>query len=377
VSPVAVDVPVDYRRRLRSGVGVGEFSDRAVEPAQAFTNTGLLFEHPGSRDYDPREHIAQHPDTPERIDSIDAALAAVDWLGWERRVAPMVTRAELEAVHDADLVDMIKQLVAGGGGSIDDDTYVDAAGYRAARHASGAACAMVRALMAGEARVGFAAVRPAGHHAERSRAMGFCLFNNIAVAAQLAIAELGVRRVFILDWDVHHGNGTAEIFRRRDDVLYASIHQAGIFPGGGALADSGSGPGFGYTINLPVHAGADGATWLSLLEHVVLPAASDFRPELVLISAGFDAHRDDPLADCRLNSHDFALMASHVRDLARRVGAPVGAVLEGGYHLPSLGASVISMMRALVADGEAQSVAPEFAYTPRAASYVGQHWDLC
>jgi hypothetical protein len=236
---------------------------------------------------------------------------------------------------------------------------------------------MVRALVDGEAGVGFAAVRPAGHHAERSRAMGFCLFNNVAVAAQLAIAELGVRRVLILDWDVHHGNGTAEIFRRRDDVLFASIHQAGIFPGGGALADAGSGPGFGYTINLPVPAGADGATWLSLLEHVVLPAASVFCPELVLISAGFDAHRDDPLADCQLDSDDFAHMTCHVRDFAHRVGAPVGAVLEGGYHLPSLSAGVISMMRALVGHGEAQSAAPEFAFTPRAASYVGQHWDLC
>jgi hypothetical protein len=116
--------------------------------------------------------------------------------------------------------------------------------------------------------------------------MGFCLFNNVAVAAQLAIADLGVRRVFILDWDVHHGNGTAEIFRRRDDVLFASIHQAGIFPGGGALADAGSGPGFGYTINLPVHAGADGAAWLPLLEHVVLPVARVFGPELVLIWPG-------------------------------------------------------------------------------------------
>ena len=346
----------------------------------AVVDTGLLFEHPSSHEHDPSLLLAEHPDKPGRMAAIDLALAAhggLDGLGWERRLAPAATRAELEGVHDPALIDMVHGLCAAGGGCIDEDTYVNASSNRAALHASGAACAMVRALVAGEARVGFAAVRPAGHHAERSRAMGFCLFNNIAVAAQLAIAELGVRRVFILDWDVHYGNGTAEIFRRRDDVLYASIHQAGIFPGGGALADSGSGPGFGYTINLPVHAGADGASWLSLLEHVVLPAASDFRPELVLISAGFDAHRDDPLADCRLDSHDFALMASHVRDLARRVGAPVGAVLEGGYHLPSLAASVISTMRALVADGEAQSAAPEFAYTPRAASYVGQHWDLC
>ena len=133
MSPVAVDVPVDDRRRRRSAVGAGEFGDRAVESAPAIAGPGLLFEHPGSRDYDPRGQIAEHPDTPERIDAIDGALAAVDWLGWERRVAPMATRAELEAVHDARLVDMIERLVAGGGGLIDADTHVDAAGYRAAR----------------------------------------------------------------------------------------------------------------------------------------------------------------------------------------------------------------------------------------------------
>jgi acetoin utilization deacetylase AcuC-like enzyme len=376
VSPVAGDVRVDYRRRSRSAVGVGEFGDLAVESAQAIAHTGLLFEHPGSRDYDPRGQIAEHPDTPERIDAIDAALAVVDWLGWERRVAPMATRAELEAVHDADLVDMIEQLVAGGGGLIDADTHVDAAGYRAARHASGAACAMVRALMAGEARIAFAALRPSGHHAERSRAMGFCLFNNIAVAAQLAIDQLGVRRVFILDWDVHHGNGTAEIFRRRDDVLYASIHQANTFPGSGPQRDAGSGAGLGYTINLPVPAGSDGERWVSLLEHVVLPAAIAFRPELVLISAGFDAHRADPLGGCQLESSDFARMARHVRDLAQHTHAPIGAVLEGGYDPPALADSVIATMRALGEHDAAESIAPDLIYTRQAASYVGHHWEL-
>ena len=376
MSPVAGDVRVDYRRRSRSAVGVGEFGDLAVESAQAIAHTGLLFEHPGSRDFDPRGQIAEHPDTPERIDAIDAALAVVDWLGWERRVAPMATRAELEAVHDADLVDMIEQLVAGGGGLIDADTHVDAAGYRAARHASGAACAMVRALMAGEARIAFAALRPSGHHAKRSRAMGFCLFNNIAVAAQLAIDQLGVRRVFILDWDVHHGNGTAEIFRRRDDVLYASIHQANTYPHSGPLRDAGSGGGLGYTINLPVPAGSDGERWVSLLEHVVIPAATAFRPELVLISAGFDAHRADPLGGCQLESSDFARMARHVRDLAQHTHAPIGAVLEGGYDPQALAESVIATMRALGEDDAAESIAPDLIYTRQAASYVGHHWEL-
>ena len=206
--------------------------------------------------------------------------------------------------------------------------------------------------------------------------MGFCLLNNIAVAAQLAIDRLGVQRVFILDWDVHHGNGTAEIFRRRDDVLYASIHQGNAYPHSGPLRDAGSGAGMGYTINLPVPAGADGELWLSLLEHVVLPAATAFRPQLVLISAGFDAHRADPLGGCLLETSDFARMARHVGDLAALTGAPIGAVLEGGYDPPALAESVIATMRALSADDAAESIAPDLIYTRRAASYVGHHWEL-
>jgi acetoin utilization deacetylase AcuC-like enzyme len=271
---------------------------------------------------------------------------------------------------------MLERVVACGGGPIDADTQVDAATYRAARHACGLACAMVRALIAGEAPVAFAALRPSGHHAERSRAMGFCLFNNIAVAAQLAIDQLGVRRVFILDWDVHHGNGTAEIFRRRSDVLFASIHQENTFPHSGRLRDAGSDAGLGYTINLPVPAGSDGELWVSLLEHVVMPAAAAFRPELVLISAGFDAHRADPLGGCRLESCDFARMARLVRDLAQHANAPIGVVLEGGYHPPSLAESVVATLRALAGDELAESIAPDRIYTRQAASYVGHHWDL-
>ena len=160
--------------------------------------------------------------------------------------------------------------------------------------------------MAGEATLGFCGVRPSGHHAEPDRAMGFCLFNNVALAAELAIRELGARRVFIFDWDVHHGNGTAEAFRRRRDVLFASIHQSGIYPGTGSAADVGSGEGEGYTINLPVPGGSEEEVWLSLTEHIVLPVAEAFAPDLVLISAGFDAHREDPLAGCLLETSSFA-----------------------------------------------------------------------
>jgi acetoin utilization deacetylase AcuC-like enzyme len=185
--------------------------------------------------------------------------------------------------------------------------------------------------------------------------MGFCLFDNVAVAAALAIAELGIERVFVLDWDVHHGNGTAEIFRRRADVLFASVHQGGIFPGTGAREDTGSGPGEGHTINLPVPAGSGEGVWLPLLEDEVLPAAARFEPQLVLISAGFDAHRNDPLAECQLETSSFAKMAAQVRDAAAGWGAPVGAVLEGGYNLEALADSVVATMAALAgSEGERQ-----------------------
>jgi len=310
----------------------------------------LFFSHPACLEHDPREGLYGHPEQPGRLRAIEGALAARDWLGWERREAPAASEEELELVHPREHVEGIRELCRSGGGAIDGDTYAGAASYEAALRSAGAACAMTRALVAGEAQAGFAAGRPPGHHAEPSRAMGFCLFDNVAVAAALAIAELGVERVFILDWDVHHGNGTAEIFRRRADVLFASIHQGGIFPGTGALGDAGSGPGEGFTLNLPVPAGSGEDVWLSLLEDRVLPAAAEFEPQLVLISAGFDAHRDDPLAGCRLEASSFARMAGLVRTAAEDWGAPVGAVLEGGYNLEALTDSVIATMAALAGD---------------------------
>jgi acetoin utilization deacetylase AcuC-like enzyme len=307
----------------------------------------LFFSHPACLEHDPGQGLPGHPERPERLRAITAALEERDWLGWERREAPAASEEDLLLVHPREHVEWIRALCASGGGAIDADTVAGPASYEAALRAAGGACAMTRALLAGEAEVGFSAGRPPGHHAEPARAMGFCLLGSVAVAAALAIAHLGLERVFILDWDVHHGNGTAEIFRHRDDVLFASIHQGGIFPGTGAREDAGSGPGEGYTLNLPVAAGSDEETWLDLLEREVLPAADRFAPQLVLISAGFDAHRDDPLADCRLQASSFGRMASLVRAAAGRWEAPVGAVLEGGYHLQALADSVVATMVAL------------------------------
>jgi acetoin utilization deacetylase AcuC-like enzyme len=298
-----------------------------------------------------------HPDVPERLLAIERALAAVDWLGFERREAPLASERRLRLVHGADHVERIRALCAAGGGRIDADTVVGEDSYAAALRTAGGACELTRALMAGEAAFAFSAGRPPGHHAEPGRAMGFCLFNNVAVAAEHAIRELGARRVFILDWDVHHGNGTAEAFRERADVLYASIHQGNFYPGTGALEDVGSGAGEGFTINLPVPAGSGEELWLSLLEHLVVPAAESFAPELVLVSAGFDAHVADPLAECNLSTGSFAEMARHARELAARAGAPLGLVLEGGYEPAALAESVVHTLAALTDSQPPRSVA--------------------
>ena len=307
----------------------------------------LYLSHPACLDHDPGEGLPGHPERPQRLRAIAAALGERNGRGWERREAPAASEEELLLVHPAAHVERIRKLCRSGGGAIDLDTYAGAPSYEAALRSAGGACEMVRALVSGEVEAGFSAGRPPGHHAEPDRAMGFCLFDNVAVAAALAIAELGVERVFILDWDVHHGNGTAEIFRHRDDVLFASIHQGGIFPGSGAREDTGTGAGEGFTINLPVPAGSEEGLWVSLIEQEVLPAASRFQPQLVLISAGFDAHRDDPLAECRLDAVSFGRMATMVREAALAWSAPVGAVLEGGYALEALADSVVATMSAL------------------------------
>jgi acetoin utilization deacetylase AcuC-like enzyme len=340
------------------------------------THSGLYFSHPSCLAHDPRVHMPEHPDTPERLLAIERELHAHEWLGWERRTAPAAGAAELGLVHSIRHVERIRELSLAGGGAIDGDTFVGVPSFRAALHAAGGACAMTRALMAGESTLGFAGVRPSGHHAGPDRAMGFCLFNNTAIAAALAIEELGARRVLVLDWDVHHGNGTAETFRRRSDVLFVSIHQAGIYPGTGPLSDAGSGPGLGYTINLPVPSGSEADLWLSLIEHVVLPAAASFEPDLVLISAGFDAHVADPLASSRLEASSFADMARHVRDFARERAIPLGAVLEGGYAPKALAECVHATLTALADEVPAESVAPEALLTSRAAAHVAHYWEL-
>jgi acetoin utilization deacetylase AcuC-like enzyme len=315
-----------------------------------------------------------HPERPERIPAIEREMDARGWLGLERREAPQAERERLSAVHPESYIDQVEEYCARGA-AFDADTPTSPGSWEAALRSAGGACAMVEALMSNGVPYAFNGQRPPGHHAEPQRAMGFCLFANVSIAARHALDSLGAERVFILDWDVHHGNGTQAVWWESPEVLFASIHQWPFYPGTGALGEAGAGEGEGHTINMPVPAGAGHEEFLSLVEHVALPAAREFAPGLILLSAGYDAHRDDPLADCTLTAESYAQMALKVRALASELGAPVGVVLEGGYDLRALAESVAATLEALVGGGDADPV----GHTPlseAAAAQAGRYWKL-
>ncbi len=313
----------------------------------------LLLRHEASLGHE----TGAHPERADRIRGIEALLEQRDWLGYERHEAPRAEMEQLLRVHPESYVQSVRDHCERGA-AFDLDTPTSAGSWEAALRAAGAACALVEVLVARHAPTGFCALRPPGHHAEPERAMGFCLFANVAIAARHALDALGCERVLVLDWDVHHGNGTQAIFDASPEVLFVSLHQWPFWPGSGALEDAGSGAGEGFTINLPVPAGSGEEEWLGLVEHVAMPAARAFAPDLVLVSAGFDAHRDDPLAECRLETETYAHLARHVRALADGLGVPCGAVLEGGYDVDALAASVAATMEALARGGEPRSVTP-------------------
>ena len=260
------------------------------------------------------------------------------WFGWEPVDAPRATRDQLSRVHSLSHVDAIAELAARGGGAIDLDTSAVAGTYEAALRAAGGGVALVDALLVDGAPCGVSALRPPGHHAEAARAMGFCFFNNVAVAAAHARSAHGLERVLILDWDVHHGNGTNDIFHADPSVLFCSIHEWPLYPGSGPASDAGSGAGEGFTVNLPVPGGSGDDVFGSLVEHVVVPLVRVWAPELVLISAGFDAHHADPLATCELTEAGFAAMAASLRRACADVAAPADVAphplaLEAGERL--------------------------------------------
>jgi acetoin utilization deacetylase AcuC-like enzyme len=294
------------------------------------------------------DHVTgPHPEQPARMVAIERELTARGYLGYERVSSPLVERSVLQAIHPARHVELIERLAARGGARIDADTVVSAGSFVAALHACGGAVALVDRLLSGSAPTGFSIHRPPGHHAEADQAMGFCLFNSVAVAARHAIDAHGLERVMIVDWDVHHGNGTNDIFHADPRVLFCSIHQSPLYPGSGPASDVGSGEGRGFTVNLPVAPGSGDAEFRSLIDHVAVPLARSYAPQLLLVSAGFDAHAEDPLAECRVSDGGYGEMARSLRGAAAELGVPVGAVLEGGYALDALARSVAVTMEVL------------------------------
>jgi acetoin utilization deacetylase AcuC-like enzyme len=306
--------------------------------------------------------------------AIERELSARGYLGFERVSSPVVERSVLEAVHPSRHVEAIERLAARGGARIDADTVVSPGSFVAALHACGGAVSLVDRLLSGSAPTGFSIHRPPGHHAEPAQAMGFCLFNNIAVAARHALDAHGSERVMIVDWDVHHGNGTNDIFHAEPRVLFCSIHQSPLYPGTGPASDVGSGPGRGFTVNLPVPPGSGDAEFGSLVDHVVVPLARVYMPQLLLISAGFDAHADDPLADCRVTDGGFGDMARSLRGIAVELGIPVGAVLEGGYALDALARSVAVTMEVLGGVPPSEGAVGVAEVSGRALERLAEFW---
>jgi acetoin utilization deacetylase AcuC-like enzyme len=289
-----------------------------------------------------------HPERPARI---MAALDGVADLHLESELVTVVARPaardDLLRVHDAEYLDELESFSRRGGGSLDPDTFVTETSWDAAVRAAGAGLAAIDVLESSGEGVAFVVVRPPGHHARRERGMGFCLLNNVAVAAAALVAKGA--RVLVLDWDVHHGNGTQEIFWDEPDVLYVSTHQWPLYPGTGRPEEVGGLDAIGATLNVPVPPGATGDVLLQAMDEVVAPVVEKLRPDWVLVSCGFDAHRADPLAELALTSGDFAALARRAAAFARGAGRLV-LFLEGGYDLQAVRMSTAATLGALVGD---------------------------
>jgi acetoin utilization deacetylase AcuC-like enzyme len=295
-----------------------------------------------------------HPERPARLEAIERRLEESGLLARLTPVEPRPAEERwLEAVHDPAYLRRVERACGSGERLLDSpDTGIGSESYAVALLAVGGALALVDAVLEGRLDNGFAAVRPPGHHAERDRAMGFCLFNNVAVAARYAQRRHGAGRVLIVDWDVHHGNGTQHAFEDDPSVFYGSLHQWPLYPGTGAACERGRGSGEGFTLNLPLPPGSRDADWLAAFDRALIPAADSFRPDLVLVSAGFDAHRDDPLAGTLLSEAGFTGLTQRVCELARRhCGGRLVSLLEGGYHLRALADCVAAHVGGLLGAG--------------------------
>jgi acetoin utilization deacetylase AcuC-like enzyme len=307
-----------------------------------------LFTHPACFDHIPP---SGHPEKPERLTAVLAALEAQAFRGLDRRAAPKASPEEIARAHSDRLIKIILGRMNGEAREnryafIDGDTVMSQHSVDAALHAAGAAIAAVDAVMAGEMKNAFCAVRPPGHHAERDRAMGFCLFNNVAVGALHARAVHSVNRIAVIDFDVHHGNGTQDIFFGDANTLYVSTHQMPLYPGTGFPAERGVAQNI---LNCPLPPSAGSSEFRAIYRDSVLPALADFAPELIFISAGFDAHRADPLANLELDENDFAWVTQEICATARKCAAErVVSTLEGGYDFAALQRSTAEHVRALM-----------------------------
>jgi acetoin utilization deacetylase AcuC-like enzyme len=284
-----------------------------------------------------------HPERPARVEAVRDALVAAGLRERGTQVAAReITDEELGRVHDAALISLLERELPGKSGYLDGDTYFSPGSWRAARAAAAAAVDLATASVSGEHPRGLAVVRPPGHHATPTRPMGFCIFNNVAVAAAAARAA-GCARVAIIDWDVHHGNGTQDAFYADPTVLYLSTHQYPFYPGTGASDEIGQGDGKGRTVNVPLPSGSGDAEYGAAFDEVIIPALFAFRPDLILVSAGYDAFVDDPLAGMRVSTAGFRHMAARVRAAADELaGGRMVCVLEGGYDLRGIAEGVLA-----------------------------------
>jgi acetoin utilization deacetylase AcuC-like enzyme len=305
--------------------------------------TTLLYTHSSCFDHDPGSH---HPEAPARLRTVLAALSGPQYARLERREAPEAALDDILRVHSRHHVEHVLGAVPKAGhAAIDADTVLSPASGTAALHAAGAVAAAVDAVVAKEADNAFCAVRPPGHHAEPDRAMGFCLFNNAAIGALRAREVHGFERVAVVDFDVHHGNGTQAAFEADDNLFYASTHQYPLYPGTGAASET----GVGNIVNVPLRPMSGSGPFRAAMTGRVLPALDAFRPDLLLISAGFDAHRSDPLAQLMLEEADYTWITERLVEIAfRHAEGRLVSTLEGGYDLTALGASVAAHVRVLM-----------------------------